>query len=185
MTRYDSTTSGQASGRPLEARLLGRLADMLLGEGPARVAIVVSRFNQLVTGRMLEAALETLREAGFAPDAIDVAWVPGSFELPLAADRLAATRRYVAVICLGAIIKGETSHDRHIATAVATGIEQAARRHGLPIAFGVLTCDTLEQAVARAGGPHGNKGRESAEAALEMIGFLSSIQAADQPPPSS
>ena len=142
-----------------------------------RVALAVSRWNEPVTGRLLAGACYRLAAAGLRPDAIDVAWVPGSFELPLAADRLAATGRYAAVICLGAIIKGETSHDRHIATAVATGIEQIGRAHGLPVLFGVLTCDTLAQAMARAaGGPSdgfaGNKGVECAAAAIEMIMLL-------------
>jgi 6,7-dimethyl-8-ribityllumazine synthase len=134
-----------------------------------RIALVVSRFNEPVTRRLLAAAVATLREAGIAAESMDVAWVPGSFELPLAADRLAASGRYAAVICLGAIIKGETTHDRHIASAVANGIEQAARHRGIPITFGVLTCETPEQATARAGGQQGNKGVEAAEATLAML----------------
>ena len=160
---------------PLEARMLG--------EAPlaasTRVGLVVSRFNEPVTRRLLAAAVATLRGASLAADAIDVAWVPGSFELPLAADRLAATGRYAAVICLGAIIKGETTHDRHLATAVATGIEQAARQWGIPITFGVLTCETPEQAAARAGGTHGNKGVEAAEATLAMLRLLPNLVPAD------
>lgn len=154
-----------STAAPLEARVLE--ADSLAPS--TRVGIVVSRFNEPVTRNLLEAAVKTLRTAGIAAEDIDVAWVPGSFELPLAADRLAATSRYAAVICLGAIIKGETTHDRHIATAVATGIEQAARHRGIPITFGVLTCETAEQAVARAGGTQGNKGVEAAEATLAML----------------
>ncbi len=142
-----------------------------------RVALVVSRYNDSVTRRLRDGAVHALVAAGLPPDRIDVAWVPGAFELPLAADRLAASGRYAAVLCLGAIIKGETSHDRHIATAVAGGIEQIARAHGLPVLFGVLTCDTLAQAMARAaGGPEdrfaGNKGAECAAAAIEMITLL-------------
>lgn len=145
-----------------------------------RVAVVVSRYNETVTGRMLDGALFALTAGGVPRERIDVAWVPGAFELPLAADRLAAGGRYAAVICLGAIIRGETSHDRHIATAVGQGIEQTARRHGVPVPFGVLTCDTLAQAIARAaGGPAdgfaGNKGAECATAALEMISLLAAI----------
>ena len=140
-----------------------------------RIAIVVSRFNRPVTGRMLAAAVNTLREAGLEADEIDVAWVPGSFELPLAADRLAASGRYAGVICLGAIIKGETTHDRHIAAAVAIGIEQAARQRELPITFGVLTCETPEQATARSGGAQGNKGVEAAEATLAMVQLLPAV----------
>ena len=118
------------------------------------VALVVSRYNDSVTRRLRDGGVPALVAAGLPPDRIDVAWVPGAFELPLAADRLAASGRYAAVLCLGAIIKGETSHDRHIATAVASGIEQIGRVRGLPELFGVLTCDTLAQAMARAaGGP--------------------------------
>lgn len=154
----------------------------VLGEAPLaaeiRVGLVVSRFNEPVTRRLLAAAVDTLRTAGIDAASIDVAWVPGSFELPLAADRLAASGRYAAVICLGAIIKGETTHDRHIATAVATGIEQAARQRGIPITFGVLTCETPEQAAARAGGPQGNKGVEAAEATLAMLRLLTGFGSA-------
>lgn len=145
-----------------------------------RVAVVVARWNETVTRGMLGAARARLAAAGLAADAVDVVWVPGSFELPLAADRLAATGRYAAVLCLGAIIRGETSHDRHIATAVAGGIEQTARTRGLPVLFGVLTCDTPAQAAARSGGSAaddyaGNKGAECAAAALEMIAVLAAI----------
>ena len=145
-----------------------------------RVAVAVARWNEVVTRGMLSAARATLAAAGLADDAVDVVWVPGSFELPLAADRLAATGRYAAVLCLGAIIRGETSHDRHIATAVAAGIEQTARARGLPVLFGVLTCDTPAQAAARSGGTAtdgytGNKGAECAVAALEMIAVLAAI----------
>lgn len=149
-----------------------------------RMAVVVSRWNEPVTGRLLEATLATFAAAGLAADSVDVAWVPGSFELPLAADRLAASRRYAAVLCLGAIIKGETSHDRHIATAAACGIEAAGRSHGIPILFGVLTCETLAQAMDRAGGGAadgyaGNKGAECAAAALEMVSLLAQLPAAE------
>lgn len=148
--------------------------------GDRRVAVVVSRYNETVTGRMLDGALFALAAGGVPPEQIDVAWVPGAFELPLAADRLAATGAFAAVLCLGAIIRGETSHDRHIAAAVGQGIEQTARTHGLPVPFGVLTCDTLAQAIARAAGSPadgfaGNKGAECATAALEMISLLSML----------
>ena len=148
--------------------------------GARRVAVVVSRYNEGVTGRLLEGAVFALQAGGVPRERLDVVWVPGAFELPLAADRLAATGRHAAVLCLGAIIRGETSHDRHIATAVALGIEQVARHHGLPVPFGVLTCDTLAQAVARAAGSPadayaGNKGVECAAAALEMIAVLAEI----------
>jgi 6,7-dimethyl-8-ribityllumazine synthase len=142
-----------------------------------RVAIAVSRYNDSVTSRLLDAAVATLRAAGIADGSVDVAWVPGSFELSFAADRLAATGRYAAVLCLGAIIRGETSHDRHIAQAAAAGIEACGRSRGIPVLFGVLTCETLAQAVARAGGGHGNKGHECAEAAIAMIRLTAVISA--------
>jgi 6,7-dimethyl-8-ribityllumazine synthase len=144
-----------------------------------RVAIAVSRYNEGLTGRLLEGAVETLVAAGVAADKIEIAWVPGAFELPLAADRLAGSGRFAAVICLGVVIRGETSHDRHINTAVATGIEAVSRRHGLPVSFGVLTCETAAQAEARAGGAVGNKGAEAADATLAMIRLLASLSAAE------
>jgi len=168
----------------MEAHSVGRTwrgtADVRTALGGRRVAVVVSRYNEPVTGRLLEGALFALEAGGVPRDRIDVAWVPGAFELPLAADRLAATGAFAAVLCLGAIIRGETSHDRHIATAVGQGIEATARRHGLPVPFGVLTCDTLAQAFARATGNAadgfaGNKGAECAAAALEMVSLLAAF----------
>ena len=143
-----------------------------------RVAIAVSRYNEGLTGRLLEGAVATLVAAGIAPERIEIAWVPGAFELPLAADRLAGSGRFAAVICLGVVIRGETSHDRHINTAVATGIEAVGRHHGVPVSFGVLTCETVGQAEARAGGAVGNKGEEAASAAVAMIRLLASLAAA-------
>ena len=145
-----------------------------------RVGIAVARWNEPITRRLLAGALHRFEAAGLPAAAVDVAWVPGSFELPFAADRLAATGRYAAILCLGAIIKGETSHDHHIATATAAGIEATARGRGLPVIFGVLTCDTLAQAMVRAGGDAadgyaGNKGAECAAAAAEMVALLSQI----------
>lgn len=159
-------------------RTLSGTTDLL--PAGVRVAVVVARWNEPITRRLLEAAVVRLRAAGLPAAGLDVAWVPGSFELPLAADRLAETGRYAAVLCLGAIIKGETIHDRVIADAVAAGIEATSRAHGLPVIFGVLTCDTLAQALARAGGSEadaftGNKGAECAETAIEMIGLLAAI----------
>lgn len=151
------------------------------------VAIVVARWNDSITRRLLDAAVATLVAAGVAADAIDVAWVPGSFELPFVADRIAAGGRHAAVLCLGAVIRGETSHDRHIARAAALGIEQVARARGIPVLFGVLTCETLAQAVARAAGSAadgyaGNKGAECAAAAVEMISLLDALAAAGVSP---
>lgn len=148
-----------------------------------RVGIAVARWNEPITRRLLAGAVHRLEAAGLPATAVDVAWVPGSFELPLAADRLAASGRYAAILCLGAIIKGETSHDHHIATATAAGIEATARGRGLPVIFGVVTCDTLAQAMVRAGGDAadgyaGNKGAECAAAAAEMVALLSQIVSA-------
>jgi len=141
-----------------------------------RVGIVVARFNEAVTVPLLEGALAALRERGVAEDAIDVATVAGAFELPLCAQRLAMTGRYDALIALGAVVRGETPHFGYVAGEAAAGLARAALQHDLPIAFGVLTTDTMEQALARAGGTHGNKGYDAAMAALEMVGVLAAIQ---------
>jgi len=116
-----------------------------------------------------------LRERCVADESIDVAWVPGSMEIPLAAKRMAASKRYAAVICLGAVIRGETSHDQHINRAVSLAIAQLALEANVPVLFGVLTCETMEQAIHRAGGNVGNKGAECAEAALHMVGLLKNL----------
>lgn len=153
-----------------------------------RYAIVVSRYNSSITSRLLDGAIRTLRSAGVAESAIDVAYVPGAFEIPLAADQMAASGQYAAVLCLGAVIRGETTHDQHINRAVSLGIMEANLRHGVPVLFGVLTCDSMEQAIQRAGEhvsnsvrsdekmPVGNKGAECAEAALEMVSLLRKIK---------
>lgn len=139
-----------------------------------RFAIVVSRYNESITSNLLQGALETLRTHNVADEAIDVAWVPGTFEIPLAAQQM-ATRGYVAVLCLGAVIRGETSHDRYINQAVSMGIIEAGLTTGIPVLFGVLTCDTLEQAIHRSGGNAGNKGEQCAKAALEMASLLARL----------
>ncbi|MBI4518753.1 MAG: 6,7-dimethyl-8-ribityllumazine synthase [Deltaproteobacteria bacterium] len=139
----------------------------LAGRG-LRFGIAVSRFNHAVTDRLLEGAVKTLLEHGAADDDIEVVHVPGAFELPLAAQLLAAGGRVDGIICLGAIIKGETMHNEVLAYAVGTTLSELAVRHELPVAFGVLTTDTLEQALARAGGRGANKGAEAALSALEL-----------------
>ncbi len=138
-------------------------------------AIVVSRYNESITGKLLRGALDTLSENGVSDENIDVAWVPGAFEIPLVADRMARSGRYVAVICLGAVIRGETTHDQHINRAVSVGLGEAGLHSGVPVLFGVLTCDTLEQAIHRSGGNVGNKGSECASAALEMVSLLAKL----------
>jgi 6,7-dimethyl-8-ribityllumazine synthase len=140
--------------------------------GDEAFAIVVSRFNDLVTQRLLEGALATLRRHGGDPKKVAVVWVPGSFEIPLAADRLARSGQFQAVICLGAVIQGETSHHEAINSAMSGGIMQAGLSSGVPVLFGVLTCHTMDQALERAGGKVGNKGHEAALAAIEMVSLL-------------
>lgn len=148
--------------------------------GKERYAIVVSRFNELVTSRLLEGALDTFRRHGAEDSQLDVAWVPGAFEIPLVADRLAASGAYGAVCCLGAVIQGQTTHHEYINHQVAAGIMRAGREHRVPVLFGVLTCGTMEQALDRAGGKTGNKGSECALAAIEMVNLLQQLpQAAD------
>jgi 6,7-dimethyl-8-ribityllumazine synthase len=139
---------------------------------PGRFAVVAARFNAVVVDALVAGALDALRRHGVADDAIDIVRVPGSFEIPLVAQRLAASRRYAAVVCLGAVIKGDTDHYDHVAGSATSGVAQAALATGVPVIFGVLTCDTLEQAVNRAGGKAGNKGFEAAVTAIEMVNLL-------------
>jgi 6,7-dimethyl-8-ribityllumazine synthase len=139
------------------------------------LAIVVSRYNESITKNLLSGALQTLAEHGVAEDRVDVTWVPGAWELSLVADRLAKSGRYVAVICLGAVIRGETTHDQHINRAVSTCLAESGVAAGIPILFGLLTCETLEQAIHRSGGNVGNKGGECALAALEMVDLLTKL----------
>jgi 6,7-dimethyl-8-ribityllumazine synthase len=140
-----------------------------------RFAIVVAEWNRSVTGKLLDGAVATLREAGVPDDHVEVAWVPGSWEIPLVAQRMAASARYAAVLCLGAVVRGETSHDQHINRGVSLAISHIALQFDLPVLFGILTCESMEQALDRAGGKHGNKGSECAEAALHMIGLLKNL----------
>ena len=137
--------------------------------------IVVAKWNEAITRKLLDGAVSTLREHGVKDEAIEVAWVPGSFEIPVVAQRMAASGRFAAVICLGAVIRGETTHDQHINRAVSVGLGEAGLHTGVPVLFGVLTCDTLEQAIHRSGGNVGNKGSECALAALEMINLLENL----------
>jgi 6,7-dimethyl-8-ribityllumazine synthase len=138
----------------------------------ARFAIVVSRYNDSITSKLLTGAIETLRAHEVADDAIDVAWVPGAWEIPLVAERFAHAQRYAAVICLGAVIRGETTHDQHINRHVSLSLGRTSLDSGVPVLMGVLTCNSLEQAINRSGGAVGNKGVECAEAALEMVSLL-------------
>ncbi|REJ97893.1 MAG: 6,7-dimethyl-8-ribityllumazine synthase [Planctomycetota bacterium] len=150
-----------------------------LDAGPdAELAIVVARFNDVVTRKLLSGALATLGEHGVSEDRVNVVWTPGAFEIPLAAARLAASGRYAAVICLGAVVQGETLHHEYINSEVSRALMQIGLETGIPVLFGVLTTRNMEQALERAGGKAGNKGSEAALAALEMIGLIQQL-----PPP--
>ena len=137
-----------------------------------RVAIAVSRFNERITRRLLAGAREALRRCGVAEDAVDVAWAPGAFDLPVLAQAIAQSGRYDAIVCLGCVIRGETTHDRHVALGATIGLSRVALDARLPVAFGVLTTDTLTQAEDRSGGAHGNKGEDAALAAVELANTL-------------
>ncbi len=141
-----------------------------------RIGVVVARFNPLITSRLLEGAKEALLGQGVRDEDIDIAWVPGSFEIPLAAQKMGESGRYAAIVCLGAVIRGGTDHYEHIATQAAGGIASAALKTGVPMAFGVLTTENLQQALDRAGGKEGNKGYDAAMAALNMAGLLKQLK---------
>ena len=157
-----------------------RTFDGATGPVTGRFAIVVSRYNATITGKLLQGAIETLTQAGVADDDIDVAWVPGAWEIPLIAQRMAETGNYLAVLTLGAVIKGETTHDEHINRQVSLSLGQIALDLDLPVLFGVLTCNTMEQAIHRSGGNVGNKGVECAQAALEMVRLLRQLSPEDE-----
>jgi 6,7-dimethyl-8-ribityllumazine synthase len=137
-----------------------------------RFALIAARFNHFIVEQLVNGALDGLKRHGVADEAIDLVWVPGSFETPLVAQRLAASGKYAAVICLGAIIRGDTDHYDHVAGEAAKGVAHAAQATGIPVIFGILTCDTLEQAINRAGAKAGNKGFDAAMTAIEMVNLL-------------
>jgi 6,7-dimethyl-8-ribityllumazine synthase len=140
-----------------------------------RVAIVAGRFNEYVVKHLVEGCLDTLESHGVPRDRVDLVWVPGAFEIPTAARRLAKRGDVDAIIALGCVIRGETAHYDHVCRETARGIAEVGRRTGVPAIFGVLTVDSLEQAIERAGAKMGNKGREAAEAAIEMANLVRSI----------
>jgi 6,7-dimethyl-8-ribityllumazine synthase len=137
-----------------------------------RFAVVVSRYNDSITRKLLVGALETLGSHEVDEHDIDVVWVPGAWEIPVVAQRLARSGRFVAVLCLGAVIRGETTHDQYINQQVSHSLGQISLEANIPVLFGVLTCNTMEQAIHRSGGNVGNKGSECAEAALEMVSLF-------------
>jgi len=170
-TPYD--TGGGVAGSPIEGAQVH--AGSLDATG-MRIGIVVSRFNDLISTRLLDGAVEALRQRGVDADDLEVVWVPGAFEIPIAARELASLGNVDAVVCLGAVIRGDTAHFEYVAGEAAQGIASVHATTGVPATFGVLTVDTIEQATDRAGGKHGNKGSEAADAAVEMVSLLRDLR---------
>lgn len=139
----------------------------------SKFGIVVSRYNETITNKLLQGAVETLVAAGVADNSIDVAMVPGAWEIPLLCKKMCEKSEYAAVLCLGAVIRGETTHDQHINRQVSLSLGDLGVKYQIPVLFGLLTCESMEQAIHRSGGNVGNKGVECAEAALEMVTLLS------------
>ena len=146
------------------------------GEGLC-IGIVASRFNEFITNKLVGGALDTLKRHGVEDEDIDIAWVPGAFEIPLVAKRMAGSGRYDAVICLGAVIRGATTHYDYVCAEVSKGVAQVALSSDIPVMFGVLTTENIEQAIERAGTKAGNKGFDCAEGAIEMVNLIRSIEA--------
>jgi 6,7-dimethyl-8-ribityllumazine synthase len=149
------------------------------GEG-RRFAVLVSRFNEHITQKLADGAMDALVRHGSAGDDVDVVWVPGAWELPFAARRLAATERYNALVVVGAVVRGDTPHFDYVAGEASRGLAEASSEYDIPIGFGLLTTDTMEQAEARAGGAHGNKGWDAAVAALEMADLFERLDGSDE-----
>ena len=141
-----------------------------------KIAIVLSLFNEFIGQKLLEGALSCLKENNVDEENIDLVKVPGAFEIPLAAEKLASSKKYDAIVCLGAVIRGDTPHFDYVAGAASYGILQVSLKHGLPVTFGILTTDTVKQAIERSGGEHGNKGRDAAYTALEMTDLIRKIK---------
>ncbi len=147
-----------------------------LSASKLRVAIVTARFNEFITSKLLGGAIDALTRHDITPSNIDEVWVPGAFEIPLAALALAESKKYDAVICLGAVIRGSTSHYDYVCNETAKGIAHASLKTGVPVIFGVLTTDTIEQAIERAGTKAGNKGWDAGMAAIEMANLMPKLQ---------
>lgn len=156
---------------------MGREFQGDLNASGQRFAIVVSRFNELITAKLLAGARDGLFRHGVDENAVDVAWVPGALEVPIVAQRLAKTGRYDAVICLGAVVRGATAHFEYVAAGVAQGVGRLSLESGVPAIFGVLTTDTIEQALERAGGKQGNKGWDAAISAIETVNVIRALEA--------
>jgi 6,7-dimethyl-8-ribityllumazine synthase len=180
--RHDKTVSN-VQHAPGELRIPEGVGVVTGSPNGARrgIGVVVSRFNGDITTRLLEGALQTLTEAGVPRERIDVMPVPGAFELPLGAMALAKTRRYACIVALGCVIRGDTPHFEYVAGEAASGLQLAGLETGVPVSFGLLTCDSRRQAEERAGGPQGNKGAEAALSALEMADLLTHLRPASTP----
>ena len=151
------------------------LEGKLVSENGIKVGIVAARFNEFITSRLLSGAMDGLSRHGVKEDEVDLAWVPGAFEIPLIASKMAKSRKYDAIICVGAVIRGSTSHYDYVCSEVSKGIAQVSLANDLPVMFGVLTTDTIEQAIERAGTKAGNKGFECAQGAIEMVNLIREI----------
>jgi 6,7-dimethyl-8-ribityllumazine synthase len=154
---------------------MGKLYEgMLVGKG-LKFAIVAARFNEFITKKLLEGAMDALQRHGVGQADIDIAWVPGSFEIPVAAKKLAETKKYDAIICLGAVIRGATPHFEYVASEVTKGIAKLGLDYQMPVTYGIVTADSLEQAIERAGTKQGNRGFDAATNAIEMANLLKNI----------
>ena len=151
------------------------LEGKLVSENGIKVGIVAARFNEFITSKLVGGALDGLKRENVKDEDIDVAWVPGAFEIPLIASKMAKSRKYDAIICVGAVIRGSTSHYDYVCSEVSKGIAQVSLANDLPVMFGVLTTDTIEQAIQRAGTKAGNKGFECAQGAIEMVNLIREI----------
>src|SRR5213594_3631460 len=178
-TSARSATSSGTSSRRCQTDMAGRAPKYRRSTGSTgafRFAIVAARFNERITQRLVAGALQALRAARLGPDAVEMHWVPRSFELPQAASHLATSGRYSGIVCVGVVIRGQTPHFEHVAREAASGIRQVALATGIPTTFGLITALTEEQAWARAGGDVGNRGEEAAEAALHMADWIRSLR---------
>jgi len=155
-----------------------RLEGKLAVASKHRFALVVSRFNEFFSGKLRDGAVDALKRHGASDQQIQEVWVPGSFEIPLVAKRLAQTGKYSAVVCLGCVVRGHTPHFEYVAAQAARGIAQSALETGVPIIFGIVTADNLEQAIERAGSKAGNRGADAALAAIEMVNLLECVDEA-------
>lgn len=151
------------------------LEGALIAKGK-RFGVVVSRFNDFITKKLLEACVDTLTRHGAKDSEIEAAWVPGAFEVPLVAKKMAASKKYDALICLGTVIRGETPHFDYVASEVSKGVARVSLDSGMPVIFGIITADNIEQAIRRAGSKEGNKGKDAAISAIEMVNLLTAVK---------